>query len=369
MAALPSVLEDKRERIAEWLLLIWLKNLDRNILGLRRVDEGNNGRPLPMVHIAIPLEYPRKQLARTLVMSELEDKRKTPRVNLVASARSNKPYSYVRVPARFLVSEVLDAIKERLMRPTAPRAQPVSAAYGSAPYLDRPRPGHNEENRRLRSAVQQGLAIRNVPIEPQQIEILTNRETSEKWVRVVNVDRGRRTALRLAIKRAGINALLALDHDALGLGWSIRFAAIETSKLLHQSAGSFDVHSDSQILVEDSGDDEDSAPSLKTAPTVRLFSPASLDEAPIAPENRKVITMQLESTRSRGADAIGTSIVPTFTAGDSRPETPSSCVRTRAAAGGAARDAPNSLETTRRPNGPNDGFHSTSANGYSPIRR
>src|ERR1700734_2349707 len=30
-------LEDKRERIAEWLLLIWLRHSDPNILGLRRV--------------------------------------------------------------------------------------------------------------------------------------------------------------------------------------------------------------------------------------------------------------------------------------------------------------------------------------------
>jgi hypothetical protein len=293
MAALPSVLEDKRERIAEWLLLIWLKNLDRNILGLRRADEENNGRPLPMVHIAIPLEYRRKQLAQTLGISQLEDERKTPRVNLVASARWNKPHSYVRVPARFIVSEVLDAVKERLMRPAAAGNYAVAAPHGSAPDVDRPRPGHNEENRRLRSAVQQGLAIRNVPIEPRQIEILTNRETGEKWVRVMNVDRGRRTALRLAIKRAGINVLLALDHDAEGPGWSIRFAATETPKLLRQSAGSFDVHSDHQMFIEDSGDDDNSAPSLGTAPTVRLFSPASVYEAPIAPESEKAITMQL----------------------------------------------------------------------------
>ena len=106
MAAPPSVLEDKRERIAEWLLLIWLRHSDPNILGLRRVDEEKNGCLLAMVHIAIPLEYRRKQLAWMLGISQLEDERKTPRVNLTASARWDKPHSYIRVRAEFIVSQV-----------------------------------------------------------------------------------------------------------------------------------------------------------------------------------------------------------------------------------------------------------------------
>jgi hypothetical protein len=189
MTAPPSVLEDKRERIAEWLLLIWLRHSDPNILGLRRVDEEKNGRPLPMVHIAIRLEYRRKQLAQRLGIRQLEDERKTPRVNLAASARWDKPHSYIRVPAAFIVSQVFDAMKERLMRPIEIRFETIHAPRGHDQSLERSLPNHRDQNSWIRSAVEEGLAERNASIEPDQIQILTHRETGEKWVRILNVDR------------------------------------------------------------------------------------------------------------------------------------------------------------------------------------
>ncbi len=209
MSAPPSVLEDKRERITEWLLLIWLRNSDPNILGLRRVDEEYGGRPLPMVHIAIPLQYTRKRLAQMLEISQLEDERKTPRVNLAASERWDKPHSYIRVHAAFIVSQTLDEIKEQLMRPSKTSYQTIQAPQRHDQSLHQSMPNHRDDNSRLRSAVEEGLAKRNASIEPHQIQILTHRETGEKWVRILNVERGRRTALRLTIKRAGINASLA----------------------------------------------------------------------------------------------------------------------------------------------------------------
>jgi hypothetical protein len=272
MAAPPSVLDDKRERIAEWLLLIWLRHSDPNILGLRRVDEEKNGRPLAMVHIAIPLEYRRKQLAWMLGISQLEDERKTPRVNLMASARWNKPHSYIRVHAAFIVSQGLDAIKELLMRPSETRYQTIQAPPGHDQSLPQSVPNHRDDNSRLRSAVEEGLAKRNVSIEPHQIQILIHRETGEKWVRILNVDRGKRTALRLAIKRAGINASLEFNDDVEGPDWSIRFAATETSKLFLQSSDSFDVHSEHGALTEHTGKDVNGATNRWAAPTVRLFA-------------------------------------------------------------------------------------------------
>jgi hypothetical protein len=298
MATSPGVLEEKRQRIAEWLLLIWLKHADPNILGLRRVDEQMSGRRLPMVHIAIPLEYRRKQLAQMLGISQLEDRQTTPRVNLLGSSRCDRAHSYIRVPARFIVSEVLDAIKDRLMQPCAQNAQAAHAAGGSVRALDPPRPKDEDENRRLRATVKHALAMKDLPIEPHQIQILTHRETREKWVRITNVDRGKRTMLRLAIKRAGISASLALGDDVEGTDWSIRFPATETSKLLRQSKDLFDVQPEPRGIAEDAGKDVNAASNARGQPTVRLFSVASTAESRSAPESRRGITMQRDGKPS-----------------------------------------------------------------------
>ncbi len=295
------MLEDKRERIAEWLLLIWLRHSDPNILGLRRVDEEKNGRPLAMVHIAIPLEYRRIQLAQRLGINQLEDERKTPRVNLMARARWAKPHSYIRVHAAFIVSQALGAITEQLMRPSATSYQTIQAARGHDQPLRQSMPNHRDDNSRLRSAVEEGLAKRNVSIEPHQIQILINRETGEKWVRIVNVDRGRRTTLRLAMRLAGINASLAFNDDVEGPDWSIRFAAAETSKLFLQSSDSFDVHSEHDALTAHPGKDVNGATNRGTPPTVRLFSLATMANSLGAPGGRRLITMALECTQSRAA--------------------------------------------------------------------
>jgi hypothetical protein len=133
-------------------------------------------------------------------------------------------------------------------------------------------PSHRDDNSRLRSAVEEGLAKRNVSIAPHQIQILIRRETGEKWVRIVNVDRGRRTTLRLAIKRAGINASLAFNDDVEGADWSIRFAATETSKLFLTSSDSFDVRSEHEALTERPGKGVNGTTNRGTAPTFRLFA-------------------------------------------------------------------------------------------------
>jgi hypothetical protein len=228
----PSEPGEKPERIAERLLLSWLKHFDPNILGLRRVDEGESGRRVAMIHIAIPQEYSRNQLAQALGINEFADKQTTLRFNVNASAGWNEPHSYISVPAALFIAHVLDAIKERMLRPTERSDHAVGGARRRVQIPDRSRPNRCDENGRLRSAVKQALAIRNVAIEPHQIQLLTHRETGEKWVRIINVDRGLRTTIRLAIKRAGINAHLTCSDDGEGSDWSILFAANETYKML-----------------------------------------------------------------------------------------------------------------------------------------
>jgi hypothetical protein len=286
MAAPPSVLEDKRARIAEWLLLIWLKHSDHHILGLRRVDEEKNGRPLAMIHIAIPLEYRRKQLAQMLGISEFEDERKTPRVNLMASARWNKPHSYIRDRADFIVSRVLGTIKERIVRPGEASGHTIQIPLAQVQTLSMPGPDHRDENSRLRSDVERAMAMRNVSIEPGQIQILTHRASGEKWVRIINVDRSRRTILRTAIKRAGINALLERKDEVKCSDWSIRFAAAAISKLLPQSPDSFDVHSDPKTFAGYSGNDGNNGSILGTERTGRQTSLTTTTDSPSPQGNR-----------------------------------------------------------------------------------
>ena len=185
----------------------------------------------------------------------------------------------------------LDAIKEQLMRPSKTSYQTIQAPQRHNQSLHESMPNHRDDSSRLRSAVTEGLAKRNASIEPHQIQILTHRETGEKWVRILNVERGRRTTLRLAIKRAGITAWLALDDDSEGRDWSIRFAATETSKLLLQSSDSFDVYTEHEDLIEHPG----------TAPTVRLFSLATMADSLSAPGNRRPTTMALQRTQSHAA--------------------------------------------------------------------
>ncbi len=280
MAQPTRELGDNHERIAESLLLTWLAHADPNILGLRRVDETKRGQRLAMVHIAIPLDYKREQLAEALGIDQLADKQTTPRVNLIASAAWNQPHSYIRVRADFIVSQVLGAIKERIMRPGEVSRHTIQIPQANVQSPARSRPDHRDENRRLRSDVLQAMAMRNASIEPDQILILTHRTTGEKWVRIINVDRTRRTTLRLAIKRAGINTSLECNGEVEGSDWSIRFAAAETSKLLPQPPDSFDVHTDHQTLAGYPVNEVNHAPNPETSRMGRQTSHTTTADSP-----------------------------------------------------------------------------------------
>jgi hypothetical protein len=253
MADPPSPRGDEGKRAAEWLLLTCLNQSDPNILGLRKVDEEIDGRALPVVHIAIPLNYSRKQLAQALGISQLEDTQRTKRFNIMVSTGRDKPLSYVRVPASFLISRVLGAMKKQLMRLTWPGDHALQTVRQPVRADRLVLPDQIEANNRLRLAVKEALEARSISIEPYQIEILTHRETGEKWVRIVNVDRGRRTMLRLTLKRAGLNALLALDDAAPNADWSIRFPATEVTRLARRSSDSFDVHADHTSTIGPQG--------------------------------------------------------------------------------------------------------------------
>jgi hypothetical protein len=235
-----------------------------NILGLRTVDQGESGRPSPIVHIAIPLGYKRKQLAQMLGVDRLADEKVTPRINLKASAGWDHPHSYVCVHPDFIVSQVMGAMKARVMQPSATGKLAIQAPQGPVQSRFRSGPELPGENGQLRSAVKQSLAMRNAAIEPRQIQILTHRGTGDKWVRIIDVDRSSRTTLRLVIQRAGINASMAFSNDVEGSGWSIRFAASEISKLFLQTPDSFDVHSELQIFTDRPGKDVDHTAPLGT---------------------------------------------------------------------------------------------------------
>ncbi len=275
MARPTSVLGYKHERIAEALLLTWLTHVDPNILGLRRVDERARGHRLAMVHIAIPLEYKRTQLAQALGIDQLADEKKTPRVNLIASAAWNEPHSYVRVQADFIISRVLGAIKERIMRPNEASRHTIQIPLDHAQTLARSRPDQRDENSRLRSSVRQAMALRNASIEPHQIQIMTHRATGEKWVRIIDVDRSHRTTLRLAIKRAGISTSVEYKDEVEGSDWSIRFAAAEVSKLFPPPPDSFDVHAELQTLAKKPVQDVNQGSNLGTSRMDRQTSRAA----------------------------------------------------------------------------------------------
>jgi hypothetical protein len=292
---------DEGKRDAERLLLSWLKQSDPNILGLRKVDEDRNGRSLTVVHIAIPLDYSRTHLARALGISQLEDKKRVQRFNITVSMGRDKPLSYVRVPAAFLISRVLGAAKKQLMRLGRPGARMLQHARPNV-RSDRPdSPDQVEENRRVRSAVKEGLAARGTDVEPHQIEILTHRDTGEKWVRIVKVDRGRRTALRLVLKRAGIHAVLALENADPRSDWSIRFLANEVTRLARQSYDSFDVHSDHTAASEPQPRGFDRFLETETRPIVRLSSIATSAASANSPSPRRLTATGLESARGHAS--------------------------------------------------------------------
>ena len=74
------------------------------------------------------------------------------------------------------------------------------------------------------------VAMRNAAVEPHHIQTLVDRETREKWIRIRNVERGVRAALRTAIKQAGIRRASSSAGD--GTDWAVLFPESEARKLL-----------------------------------------------------------------------------------------------------------------------------------------
>jgi hypothetical protein len=232
----PPPLSEAQQRAAEWLMATWVCMADSNIHGVRRVAEERNGQLVPMVHIAIPLGYQRRQLAQTLGIEQIDDDQATPRVNLAGSNGFDEPHSYIRVPLenvikRFTAFMHASAIGTEINDETLPDppipGTPVNVVeeYEQAARLRR-----RDDDHRLRSALRHALAMRNADIDPDHIQTLINRHTREKWIRIKNVDRGARTAVRMAIKRAGIRtAALPTDGDP---DWAVLFPESEARKLL-----------------------------------------------------------------------------------------------------------------------------------------
>jgi hypothetical protein len=71
----PPSSSEIKHRLVEWLLAMWMHELDPNIMGVRHVDEEKNGTVTGVVHIAVPLGYQRKLMARTLAIKQIEDEK------------------------------------------------------------------------------------------------------------------------------------------------------------------------------------------------------------------------------------------------------------------------------------------------------
>src|SRR5579883_951192 len=199
---------ERTDRIAEWVLAAWMNRLDPNILGIRRVDEERNGQLVPMIHIAIPLGYQRRQLAQTLAVKQLEDEQNAPRVNLIASAGFDEPHSFIRVPAEILLNTFCDFLRESLSTPVEinDHTVQVTAETVEDSLRESQQQKRREDEGRLRSAVQHGLSMRNATVFSDQIQILVHKKTQEKWVRIQNVEKTARTTVKLALQQAGIQA-------------------------------------------------------------------------------------------------------------------------------------------------------------------
>jgi hypothetical protein len=237
MVPRPSESPQRTVRIAEWVLATWMSRLDSNILGIRRVDEERNGQVVPMIHIAIPLGYQRRQLAQTLAVPQLEDEQNTPRVNLIASAGFDEPHSFIRVPAEILLNTLSSFLRESISTPMEINDHTVQVSAEAVEDFIREsqQQRRREEEGRLRSAVQHGLAMRNAPVFSDQIQILVHKKTQEKWVRIQCVDQVARTTVKLAIQQAGIEAATpAQQEEGDGSDWALLFPASEAPKLLQQ---------------------------------------------------------------------------------------------------------------------------------------
>ncbi|MGO9466574.1 MAG: hypothetical protein ACLQVF_20730 [Isosphaeraceae bacterium] len=230
----PPEPEHRKGRVAEWVMAVWMNQVDPNVLGVRRVVDEKNGEALVLVHIAIPLEYQRKQLARTLALAQIEDGQSTPRVNLISSAGFDHPHSFIRVPAEAIVSLVMESFQDDVLNHVVeindhtigvPQAE-VEAFLRAA----RPRP--KEEDAQLKAALHRALKMKNTPLEHDQIQLLFNKNTHERFVKIKNVARNERPALKQVIKEAGVKMIAQDEVD--DAHWSILFTASEAKKLLSE---------------------------------------------------------------------------------------------------------------------------------------
>jgi len=219
--------------MAEWVLATWMNYLDPNILGIRQVEEEKSGGHVSMLHIAIPLEYRRRELAFALGIGQIEDGQHASRINLISSPGHDQSHSYVRIPSEVVVSRVLELIRRYLLEEKDINDQTIHmprSAVGE--YSRTPQAGQREENVRLRSAVQEALARRNASLEPHQIQIMIHKKTGEKWIRIARVDRSKRTSIKLAIKQVGIHTTPASKGANGDSEWALHFTAREAQKML-----------------------------------------------------------------------------------------------------------------------------------------
>ncbi len=244
----PPSSQERQSRAAEWVLATWMGLMDSSIMGVRRVDDEKNGQVLPMVHIAIPLAYQRKQLAETLELEQIKDEQNTPRVNLSSSVGFAEPHSFIRVPLEIVLDRFFDFMLTarkvvEINDQTLSKPEDIVEEFFREVREERrdeaiqgnardPKQRRREEDAQLRMAVQLGLARRKAAIDPAHIEILVDRHTRERWVRIRNVGKNDRTVVKLAIKQAGVHTAVPSRNDGNGAEWVILFSAVEARKLM-----------------------------------------------------------------------------------------------------------------------------------------
>jgi len=231
----PPEADVRRRRVAEWVIAIWMNQRDPNVLGVRRVADEKNGEAVVHIHIAIPLEYQRKQLARTLSLAQIEDGQNTPRVNLISSAGFSQPHSFIRVPAEAIISLLIESLKADILDPGEINDHTIGLPQSEVEaFLLAARPRPREEDSQLKAAIQRALKKKNAPVNQDQIQLLLNKNTQERFVKIKNVARNERTAVKLVIKSAGVKMIVQDPDDGDDAKWSILFSASEAKKLLSE---------------------------------------------------------------------------------------------------------------------------------------
>jgi hypothetical protein len=242
MPELAGEADPYKDRATECLLAFWMKLLDPNVMGVRCLSEDLGGSVTAVIHVAIPLGYGRKELSEKLGIKELSQSEESPRVNLSSSAAFDEPHSYIRVMAEEIVQRFCDFIALNTVSPPAVNDHTIQVEKGLFDSLDleqrvKPKPKPKRpglDSTRLQSAIIHAMAMRNAALSPDQIEILMDGKTGEHWIRILRVDRGVRTAVKTAIKQAGIKTAPA----KAGAGeddWMVLFPAAEAKKLMVQT--------------------------------------------------------------------------------------------------------------------------------------